>query len=104
MKCVLAFSAVLQPPRANQLSDAQHKHIDVLPNPARFTLNEVHVAVSSVDVLFHLRKEEFFKHATEVEPLVGSADPEEQTPSDAMANLCRHVLQQRRYAFLSSPQ
>ena len=103
MMCVLAFSAVLQPPRANQLSDAQHKHIDVLPNPARFTLNEVHVAVSSVDVLFHLRKEEFFKHATEVEPLVGSADPEEQTPSDAMANLCRHVLQQRRYAFLSSP-
>ncbi len=74
----------------------------MLPNPARFTLNGVHFAVCSVDVLFHLRKEEFFKQATEVEPLISPADPEGQTPSDAMANLCRHVLQQRRYALLSS--
>ncbi|KAI1790115.1 DNA polymerase alpha, subunit B [Ganoderma leucocontextum] len=71
--------------------------IHMLPNPARFTLNGVHFAASSVDVLFHLRKEEFFKHATEVEPLPGPADPEGQTPSDAMANLCRHVLQQRSF-------
>ena len=73
----------------------------MLPNPARFTVNGVHFATSSVDVLFHLRKEEFFKRATEVEPLVGPADPQGQNPSDAMASLCRHVLQQRRSVLFS---
>ncbi|KAI0632173.1 DNA polymerase alpha, subunit B [Trametes polyzona] len=57
--------------------------IRLLPNPARFTLNGVHVAATSVDVLFHLRKEEFFKRATEA--------------PDAMVNLCRHILQQRSF-------
>ncbi|KAI0826859.1 DNA polymerase alpha subunit B [Trametes gibbosa] len=68
--------------------------IHMLPNPARFTLNGVHVAVSSVDVLFHLRKEEFFKRATEVDPLHSSAS---SNAPDAMANLCRHILQQRSF-------
>ncbi|KAI0766425.1 DNA polymerase alpha, subunit B [Trametes elegans] len=69
--------------------------IRLLPNPARFTVNGVHVAVSSVDVLFHLRKEECWKRASDVDPLPstpGSADA-----PDAMANLCRHVLQQRSF-------
>ncbi|TBU36283.1 DNA polymerase alpha/epsilon subunit B-domain-containing protein [Dichomitus squalens] len=51
-----------------------------LPNPVRFTVNGLHFAASSVDVLFHLRKEEFFKRATEVEPLVAPADPEDGEP------------------------
>ncbi|TBU48523.1 DNA polymerase alpha, subunit B [Dichomitus squalens] len=71
--------------------------ICLLPNPARFTVNGLHFAASSVDVLFHLRKEEFFKRAAEIEPLAGPADPEGQAPSDGMANLCRHVLQQRSF-------
>ncbi|KAI0770357.1 DNA polymerase alpha, subunit B [Fomes fomentarius] len=71
--------------------------IHLLPNPARFTINGVHIAVSSVDVLFHLRKEELFKRAAEVEPLTTPVDPAGQTPSDAMANLCRHILQQRSF-------
>ncbi|RDX53350.1 DNA polymerase alpha, subunit B [Lentinus brumalis] len=71
--------------------------IRLLPNPARFTLNGVHVAVSSVDVLFHLRKEEYFKRALDVEPLTSPPDPEGQGPTDAMANLCRHLLQQRSF-------
>lgn len=82
-------------------SDTQGLHM--LPNPARFTLNGIHFAATSVDVLFHLRKEEFFKCATEVEPLSSPADPEGQAPSDTMANLCRHVLQQRRYVLISRP-
>ena len=72
------------------------QRIHMLPNPTRFTLNGVHFAVSSIYVLFHLRKE-FFKRAAEVEPLAGPGDPEGQSPNDAMAGLCRHILQQRRY-------
>lgn len=46
-----------------------------------------------MDVLFHLRKEEFVKRAAEVE----SVGPEGvEIPVDPMANLCRHILQQRR--------
>ncbi|OBZ68666.1 DNA polymerase alpha subunit B [Grifola frondosa] len=39
--------------------------IHLLPNPARFSLNDISFGVSSIDVLFHLRKEEFFKRAQE---------------------------------------
>lgn len=71
----------------------------LLPNPCRFTLNDISFAVTSVDVLFHLRKEEFVKRAVEVE----SSGPEGvEIPVDPMANLCRHVLQQRRYVSSTS--
>ncbi|EKM49604.1 uncharacterized protein PHACADRAFT_166969 [Phanerochaete carnosa HHB-10118-sp] len=66
-----------------------------IPNPSQLSLNGVSFAVSSVDVLFHLRKEEFFKPMSEISsaPLA-----ENETPaSDAMAKLCRHVLQQRSF-------
>ncbi len=53
-------------------------------------------------MLFHLRKEEYFKRALDVEPLTSPPDPEGQGPTDAMANLCRHLLQQRRYDNLIS--
>ncbi|KAI0372220.1 DNA polymerase alpha, subunit B [Pilatotrama ljubarskyi] len=70
--------------------------IRLLPNPARFTINGVHIAASSVDVLFHLRKEEFFKRA-EVDPLPASSSSSGSDAPDAMANLCRHILQQRSF-------
>ena len=69
----------------------------MLPNPARFTINGIQFAASSVDVLFHLRKEELFKRASDIEPLEGSVDPEGQNPNDPMACLCRHILQQRKW-------
>ncbi|KAI0349482.1 DNA polymerase alpha, subunit B [Trametes cingulata] len=68
--------------------------VRLLPNPTRFTVNGVHFAASSVDVLFHLRKEEFFKRAEEVDPLPSAAGSD---APDAMASLCRHVLQQRSF-------
>ncbi|KAI0335848.1 DNA polymerase alpha, subunit B [Cubamyces sp. BRFM 1775] len=68
--------------------------IRLLPNPARFTLNGVHFAASSVDVLFHLRKEEFYKRAGEIEPLPAASASDVPDP---MANLCRHILQQRSF-------
>jgi len=68
----------------------------MIPNPGSFSLNSVKFGATSVDVVFHLRKEEFTKSASEaVEPLPAAPD---DTGKDSMANLCRHVLQQRRYA------
>jgi len=49
--------------------------------------------MSTVDVLFHLRKEEYFRRAEEADP-VGNSAP---VAKDAMAELCRHVLGQRRW-------
>ncbi|KAI0689714.1 DNA polymerase alpha/epsilon subunit B-domain-containing protein [Cytidiella melzeri] len=69
--------------------------IHFLPNPCHFMLNDVPFAVSSVDVLFHLRKEEFFRRMSEIQ----CTFPKEQDApaSDTMANLCRHILEQRSF-------
>ncbi|KAG1822524.1 DNA polymerase alpha/epsilon subunit B-domain-containing protein [Suillus subaureus] len=65
--------------------------IRLLPNPARFSLNAISFAVCSVDVLYHLRKEEYFRRGEEVDSIV--CEPE--VASDPMSNLSRYVLQQR---------
>ncbi|KAG2096514.1 DNA polymerase alpha/epsilon subunit B-domain-containing protein [Suillus discolor] len=67
--------------------------IRLLPNPARFSLNEISFAVCSVDVLYHLRKEEYFRRGQEVDSIV--CEPE--AASDPMSNLSRYVLQQRSF-------
>ncbi|KAI6147356.1 DNA polymerase alpha, subunit B [Pisolithus tinctorius] len=67
--------------------------IHCLPNPCRFSLNGVSFGVTSVDVLFHLRKEEYFKRLQEVDPSVSDLAP----ASDAMSNLARNLLQQRSF-------
>jgi hypothetical protein len=54
--------------------------------------------VSSVDVLFHLRKEEFSKRGEEVDSIPPSSPDDVGT--DSMTNTCRHLLQQRRYVYL----
>ncbi|KAG1898113.1 DNA polymerase alpha, subunit B [Suillus fuscotomentosus] len=60
--------------------------IRLLPNPARFSLNEISFAVCSVDVLYHLRKEEYFRRGQEVDSIV--CEPE--AASDPMSNLSRY--------------
>lgn len=67
--------------------------IQLLSNPARFSLNGISFAVCSVDVLYHLRKEEYFRRGEEVDPIV--CEPE--AASDPMSNLSRYVLQQRSF-------
>jgi DNA polymerase alpha subunit B len=52
--------------------------------------------VTSVDVLFHLRKEQLVLRAEEVESLEVEGQP---PATDTMASLSRHVLQQRRSVF-----
>ncbi|KAL6302805.1 DNA polymerase alpha, subunit B [Sparassis latifolia] len=67
----------------------------LLPNPCQFTLNDLSFGVSSVDVIFHLRKEEFFKRAQEVESISSQGDTTQA--GDPMTNTCRHLLQQRSF-------
>ena len=62
-------------------------------------VNGVTFAVSSVDSLFHVKKEEYTKSGIEVEP---SSVPEESSTTDVMSNLCRQLLLQRRLVSLSS--
>lgn len=71
-------------------SDVQK--IKCLPNPCTFSVNEILISLTSVDTLFHLRREELFHRAEEAEPTPG-----QQPTSDAMANLVRHVLGQRTF-------
>ncbi|KAI0304348.1 DNA polymerase alpha/epsilon subunit B-domain-containing protein [Multifurca ochricompacta] len=75
--------------------------IKLLPNPCRFSLNDVTFAVTSVDVLFHLRKEQLVMRAEEVESLDVNGQP---PATDTMACLSRHILQQRSfYPIFPSP-
>jgi len=66
----------------------------LLPNPSRFSINDVNFAVTGVDTLYHIKKEEYIKRGAEIDPIPPfPGDP----GNDPMANLCRHLLQQRRY-------
>lgn len=70
------------------------QRVRLLPNPASFSINEIAFSVTSVDVLFHLRREEVLQRAEEAEP-----DPEQggEETKDAMAGLVRHILGQRTF-------
>ncbi|KAF9464138.1 DNA polymerase alpha subunit B [Collybia nuda] len=69
--------------------------IRMLPNPARFSLNDITFAINTVDVLFHLRKDEYVKRGVEINPIPPFSPDDVGT--DSMANLCRHLLQQRSF-------
>ncbi|KAJ3517623.1 hypothetical protein NMY22_g13921 [Coprinellus aureogranulatus] len=71
-----------------------HPRIYLQPNPVRFMIDDISFAVTSVDVLFHLRKEEFVKRGVEVNPVPAQYG---DVPSDTMTNLCRHMLNQRSF-------
>ena len=62
-----------------------------MPNPCTFSVNEINIALTSIDVLFHLRREELLTKAEEAEPS-GEAEVK-----DGMANLVRHVMGQRSF-------
>lgn len=73
----------------------------MLPNPCTFSINEVLIGVSTVDTLFHLRKEMYFQPAIEA-PLGGVKGEEEEGSltmpggaPDLMATACRSVMNQR---------
>ncbi|KAI0308436.1 DNA polymerase alpha/epsilon, subunit B, partial [Amylostereum chailletii] len=68
----------------------QETNIKMIPNPSRFSINGVSFAVTSVDVLWHLKKEEFLKSAEEVDCSSTGGD------ISTTARYCRHLLSQRR--------
>ncbi|CAE6391160.1 unnamed protein product [Rhizoctonia solani] len=67
------------------------KRSQLVPNPCIFSVNGVRIGVTSIDVLFHIRKDEFFKHAPEI-----SDEPDVQ-PADAMTMLCRQIVEQQSF-------
>ncbi|OCH91876.1 DNA polymerase alpha subunit B [Obba rivulosa] len=93
---IISDHAVYPQPEFSATLPGLDARIGLLPNPARFSLNDVSFGVSSVDVLFHLRKEEFLKRGQEVDSLP-SDDIEGQTTNDPMVNSCRHLLLQRSF-------
>ncbi|KAF8890039.1 alpha DNA polymerase [Gymnopilus junonius] len=76
-----AHAAFPQPEFDNE--NLSHPRIHLLPNPARFTINDISFGVTSVDTLFHLRKEEYFKRGIEADPLPAATN---DLPNDALAN------------------
>ncbi|SCV70905.1 BQ2448_3667 [Microbotryum intermedium] len=74
--------------------------VKLLPDPTTFSINEVVFAITSVDVLFALRNQEFFKKCGEVkEETEGMGMDVEEDPAakDVMARTCRHLLRQRSF-------
>lgn len=78
------------------------QRIKLLPNPVTFSVNEVSFGVSSVDVLFAIRNQEFFRKCSEPEDDFNFAEDttdvpmKQSAPPDVLARMCRHVLRQRR--------
>ena len=67
-----------------------------MPNPCSFSINETLFSLSTVDILFHLRREEVVQRALEADPQPLSATAATEA-KDTMANLVRHVLGQRSF-------
>ncbi|KAE9400427.1 hypothetical protein BT96DRAFT_992941 [Gymnopus androsaceus JB14] len=69
--------------------------IRLVPNPCTFSVNGITFGATSIDVLFHLRKEEVIKRGQEVDSIL-PVFPED-SGSDPFGNACRHLLQQRSF-------
>ncbi|KDQ09882.1 hypothetical protein BOTBODRAFT_58411 [Botryobasidium botryosum FD-172 SS1] len=75
------------------------KTLIYLPNPSMISVSGITLAASSVDVLFHIKKEEYFKRAEDVDadPAGGAGATAERNLKDPMGLLCRHILEQRSF-------
>ncbi|KAI9635169.1 DNA polymerase alpha subunit B N-terminal-domain-containing protein [Dioszegia hungarica] len=68
--------------------------VSCLPNPCTLEINEISIAITTADILFHLRSQEVTQRVEEADPQPPSASP---VTKDAMASLVRHVLGQRSF-------
>lgn len=68
--------------------------IKFVSNPSFFKINEISFAITNTDTLFHIRAQELFKQATEMDQddeVIGQGD----IASDVVSRSCRHLLRQR---------
>ncbi|KAF8477895.1 DNA polymerase alpha/epsilon subunit B-domain-containing protein [Gautieria morchelliformis] len=70
--------------------------VKVLPNPCLFSLNGIRFGVSTVDVLYHLKNQQYTQRPQQL-PIDASNSVVPPAQQDVMANLCRHVLEQRSF-------
>ncbi|TFK40723.1 DNA polymerase alpha/epsilon subunit B-domain-containing protein [Crucibulum laeve] len=89
---VISAHAVFPQPELEAELVGSDPRIHLLPNPSLFSINDITFGTTSVDTIFHLRKEEYIKRCGEIAPLAADSGD-----VDAMANSCRHLLQQRSF-------
>ncbi|TNY19944.1 DNA polymerase alpha/epsilon subunit B-domain-containing protein [Rhodotorula diobovata] len=86
-------------PQAPLVKEAEFglpKGVRMLPNPTMFSINEVVFGVTSVDVLWSLKSQEFFRRCADAEPAEPGTEPD-PLAKDVMARTCRHLLRQRSF-------
>ncbi|GAA6050009.1 hypothetical protein JCM3770_001911 [Rhodotorula araucariae] len=71
------------------------KGVKMLPNPTVFSINEVKFGIASVDALWSLKSQEFFRKCPDAEP--AEAGTEDPLAKDVMARTCRHLLRHRSF-------
>ncbi|GAA5908020.1 hypothetical protein JCM6882_000201 [Rhodosporidiobolus microsporus] len=96
-------SAFPQAPLVKEPELGLPKGVRLLPNPCQFSINEVVFGVASVDVLWALKSQEFFRKCGDAEaPAEGQA--EDAMAKDVMARVGRHLLRQKSfYPLFPSP-
>jgi len=66
-----------------------------------FSINEVVFGITSVDTLWSLKSQEFFRKCADAEPAEEGSEPD-PLAKDVMARTCRHLLRHRRCGFVLS--
>ncbi|THH11357.1 hypothetical protein EW145_g701 [Phellinidium pouzarii] len=69
--------------------------VKMIPNPCRFSINDVTFATTSVDVLLHLRNQEYTQRGQEIDPVPPTSP--DSSATDLLTNSCRHLLLQRSF-------
>ncbi|GAA5936090.1 hypothetical protein JCM3775_003577 [Rhodotorula graminis] len=85
-----------QAPLAREAELALPKGVRLLPNPAMFSINEVVFGITSVDTLWSLKSQEFFRKCADAEPVEEGSEPD-PLAKDVMARTCRHLLRHRSF-------
>ncbi|GAA5988797.1 hypothetical protein JCM11641_004856 [Rhodosporidiobolus odoratus] len=89
-------SAFPQAPFVKEPELGLPKGVRLLPNPCQFSINEIVFGVGSVDALWALKSQEFFRKCADAEAASAGEEPDSQA-KDVMARVGRHLLRQRSF-------
>lgn len=84
-------------PKDELLALGLPRKVRLLPNPTTFSINEVSFAVTTVDTLFHLRNQEFFRRCGEWVDPAANPPPDSVEKEDVMSRTCRYILRQKSF-------